>query len=76
MSEAIKRGTEITPDRLQDILVRIYKKLNEIPTSNIVLSTKQFRDLYETGAYKDSDTTGGKEYLIRYYTQVKQLEEM
>lgn len=85
----IKRGTEITPNRFQDLIVRIFKNLNEIPSSNIVVSTKQFKDfknsgdnsvivkMVDFGAYADSiPKTGGLFYLSKYYDYVKRLKEM
>lgn len=80
MSDIIKRGTKITPQLLADMLIRIYRNVNQIPTSNMVVSTKQFVNSDGAnleGAYNDSIVSKSADnYLKKYYDYVKLLVDM
>lgn len=80
MSDIIKRGTKITPQLLADMLIRIYRNVNQIPTSNMVVSTKQFVDSAGKnleGAYNDSIVSAkADDYLQKYYDYIKLLKDM
>ena len=80
MSDIIKRGTKITPQLLADMLIRIFKNVNQIPTSNMVVSTKQFVNsdgVRLEGAYNDSVVSKSADnYLKKYYDYVKLLKDM
>lgn len=86
-SDIIKRGTKITPNLIQAIFLDTYHNLNQIPFSNIVLSSKQFRSKHGNtglewcqpmqGAYNDSIVQGKtNDYLATYVSYVNMLKDM
>ena len=80
-SDIIKRGTKITPNLIHSVFLDTYHNLNQIPFSNIVLSSKQFHcqkyDEPMQGAYNDSIVRGKtNDYLATYVSYVKILKDM
>lgn len=82
-SDIIKRGTKITPNLIHSVFLDTYHNLNQIPFSNLVLSSKQFicqKDGYTQpmqGAYNDSIVRGKTDdYLATYVSYVKILLDM
>lgn len=83
MSDLIKRGTKITPNLIQAVFLDIFHNVNQIPFSNLVLSSKQFicqKDGYTQpmqGAYNDAVVVGNTEdYLRTYLDYVTMLKDM
>lgn len=75
MSDLIKRGTKITPNLIQAVFLDIFHNVNQIPFSNLVLSSKQFNN--QQGAYNDSVITGNTgDYLKTYLDYVNMLKAM
>lgn len=75
MSDLIKRGTKITPNLIQAVFLDIFHNVNQIPFSNLVLSSKQF--VNQQGAYNDAVVVGNTEdYLRTYLEYVKMLNDM
>ncbi len=75
MSDLIKRGTKITPNLIQAVFLDIFHNVNQIPFSNLVLSSKQF--VNQQGAYNDSVVVGNTEdYLRTYLDYVTMLNNM
>lgn len=74
-SDIIKRGTKITPNLIHSVFLDTYHNLNQIPFSNIVLSTRQFNSIQ--GAYNDSAVSGTTEQILKtYYDYVNMLKAM
>lgn len=75
MSDLIKRGTKITPNLIQAVFLDIFHNVNQIPFSNLVLSSKQF--VNQQGAYNDAVVVGNTEdYLRTYLDYVSMLKDM
>lgn len=64
-SDLIKRGTKITPNLIQAVFLDIFHNVNQIPFSNLTLSTKQFDEV--EGAYNDSVTAKTTNDLLKTY---------